>query len=213
MATQRFFRLSGLALVIGGVVSFVAQLGGAFFYGDTTSYANQPLYIVTNVVLAAATILVLLGLPGVYASRAKGFGVVGLIGAALIFIVGCTLGVFSALQSAIVLPDLATHVPSYANDSNLPPGFIALYLVASLFLVVGSVLLAIPLLRGRVSPRWPAFILLLTAVAVVVTTFLYNSASNSPVSSLIGAISPMILFVALAALGFQTWSHPTLDAD
>jgi uncharacterized membrane protein YadS len=78
---------------------------------------------------------------------------------------------------------------------------------------VGSVLLAIPLLRGRVSPRWPAFILLLTAVAVVVTTFLYNAASSSRVSSLIGVISPMILFVALAALGFQTWSHPTLDAD
>ena len=35
MNAQRFFRLSGPA--VGGVVSFVAQLGSAFFYGDMTS--------------------------------------------------------------------------------------------------------------------------------------------------------------------------------
>jgi hypothetical protein len=45
MDVQRFFRLSGLAALVGAVVSFVAQLGSAFFYGETTSYANKPLYL------------------------------------------------------------------------------------------------------------------------------------------------------------------------
>jgi hypothetical protein len=213
MATQRFFRLSGLALLIGGVVSFVTSFGGAFFYGQTTSYANQPLYIVTNVVLAAATILALLGLPGVYASRAQGFGVVGLVGAALIFTVGCIFGVFLNLVNAIVIPYLATDAPNLANNSNGPPGLFVLFIVGSIFSAVGPVLLAIPLLRGRVSPRWPAFVLLAGAVYGVVSFFVTNGPGSSLISNLLSAISPMILFVALAALGFQTWSHPTLDAD
>ena len=213
MTTQRVFRLSGLALVIGGVVDIVTSIGGGFFYGQTTSYANQPLYIVTNLVGAAATILLLLGLPGVYASRAKGFGVLGLVGAILIFLTGCMLGLFFSLLSAIVSPYLATHAPSLANDTNNGPvGFFVLFIASSIFLVVGSVLLAIPLLRGRVSPRWPAFILLAGAVYGVASFFLTNGPSNSLISSLIGAISPIFLFVAFVALGFQTWSHPTLDA-
>jgi hypothetical protein len=214
MATRRFFRLSGLVLAAGGAVSVATSFGGAFFYGQLTSYANQPLFVVTNIVAAAATVLLLLGLPGVYASRADSFGVVGLVGAALIFTQGCMLGIFVSLQSAIVDPWLATHVPSLANDmSNEPAGYFFVFVFGSIFLVVGSVLLAIPLLRARLSPRWPAFILLLAAVIGVVTFFIHNGTSNSLISLLIDQISPMILFVALAALGLQTWSHPTLDSD
>ena len=213
MDTQRFFRLSGLALVIGGVLSFVTSFGGAFFYGQTTSYANKPLYIVINYVAAAATILLLLGLPGVYANRAEGFGVVGLIGAILIFAAGCFFGVFFSLMSAVVFPYLATQAPSLANDNNGPAAIFVLFIGGSIFLSVGSVLLAIPMLRGRVSPRWPGFILMLTAVVGVVTFFATNGPGNSLISSFLGVISPMILFVALIALGFQAWSHPTPRAD
>ena len=208
MDTQRFFRLSGLALVIGGVVSFVFQLGSVFFYGDTTSYATQPLFITDNVVLAASTIVVLFGLPGVYASRAQGFGKIGLVGVALIFATGSTLGLFFPLLGAIVFPWLSTQAPSLANSSG-PPGFFPFFIIGSVFLVVGAVLLAIPLLRGRVAPRWAAFVLLLSAVAGVVSFFATAGPSNSLVSSLVGVISPILLFIAFIALGYETWRHPT----
>ena len=123
------------------------------------------------------------------------------------------LGVFLSLPGPIVSPYLATQAPSLANDTNGPPAFFLLFIVGSIFLAVGSVLLAIPLLSGRVSPRWPAFVLLVAAVVGVVSFFFINGPSNSLVSSLIGALSPMLFFVALAALGFQIWSRPTPSPD
>jgi hypothetical protein len=213
MNTQSFFRLSGLAALVGAVVSFVAQLGSAFFYGETTSYANKPIYLVVYLVGTVSTILLLIGLPGVFASRAQGFGTLGLVGFALIFTTGCILGLFLNLLSVIVTPYLATKAPSLANDTNGPPAFFALFIIGSVFLAVGCVLVAIPLLRRRVTPRWPAFVLLLTAVYGVVSFFVLNGPSNSLVSSLLGAVTPMLLFVALAALGYQTWSRPSSGSE
>jgi hypothetical protein len=207
MNAQSFFRLSGLALVVGSVVSFAFRLVSAFFYGNTTTYANQPLNIITDYVLAAATILLLLGLPGVYASRAQGFGVVGLVGMALVFTAGIMFGVFGNLEGAMVDPWLATQAPSLANGFG-PPPFFAYYNVEEVLLVVGSVLLAIPLLRGRVLPRWPGFAILLSVVVGVVSFFLFADASTLP-SSLGAKVPSLLLLVALAGLGYQSWSKAT----
>jgi hypothetical protein len=208
--TQSFFRLSGLALVVGGAVSFAFHIVSALYYGDTTAYANQPINIITEFVLAAASILLLLGLPGVYASRAQGFGIVGLIGMGLVFIAGIMLDVFANLWGAMVDPWLATEAPNLANGFG-PPAFFAFYNVQELILVVGSVLLAIPLLRRRVSPRWPAFALLLSVVIGVLTYF-FVAFPSSLASSLLSTVPSMLLLVALAGLGYQTWSKPTPGA-
>ena len=206
MNTQSFFRLSGLALVVGGVISFVCRLVSAFFYGDTTTYANQPINIIADYALAAASVLLLFGLPGVYASRAKGFGVVGLVGMALVFIAGIMLGVFGNLETAMVDPWLATQAPSLANGFG-PPPFFAFFNVEELLLVIGSILLAIPLLRGRVSPRWPGVALLLSVVVGPIGFFLF-SIPTTLASSLMGQVVPLLLLVALVGLGYHTWSKP-----
>jgi hypothetical protein len=209
MSTQGFFRLSGLALVGGSVLTIVFRIVSAFFYGDTTTYANQPMNIITDFALAAATILLLLGLPGVYASRAQGFGVVGLVGMALVFIAGMMLGVFGNLVGAMVDPWLATEAPDLANGFG-PPAFFAFFNVEELLLVIGSILLAIPLLRGQVSPRWPGIALLLSVVVGSVGFFLFAIPTNLA-SSLMGEVAPLLLLIALAGLGFQTWLKPTPD--
>jgi hypothetical protein len=210
MSTQRSFRLSGLAVVVGGVVSIVCQLVGAVYNGNTTTYAAQPIYITSEFALAAATALLLLGLPGIYASRARGFGVVGLVGMALLFIAGIMLGVFANLEDAMVTPWLAAQAPSLADGFG-PPPFFAFYNVQELASLSGSVLLAIPLLRRRVSPRWPAITLLLSA-GLGVVTFFFDAFPSNLASGLLVAVPPMLLLVALAALGYQTWTQPTPDS-
>lgn len=209
MSAQSFFRLSGLALVVGCVLSFAFRLVSAFFYGDTTSYANQPVNIITDFALAAATIVLLLGLPGVYASRAQGFGVLGLVGMVLIFIAGIMLGVFGNLETAMVDPWLATQAPSLANSFG-PPPFFAFFNVEEVLLVIGSILLAIPLVRGHVSPRWPGIALLLSVVVGSVGFFLF-AIPTTLASSLMGEVAPLLLLVALAGLGYQTWSKPAAE--
>ena len=209
MSTERFFGLSGLAVVIGGTVSIVCQLVGAFYNGNTTTYAAQPIYITSEFALAAATILLLLGLPGMYASRARGFGVVGLVGMALLFIAGVMLGVFSNLEDAMVTPWLAAQAPSLANGFG-PPPFFAFYIVQEIAFLSGSVLLAIPLLRRLVSPGWPGIALLLSA-GLGVVTFFFDAFPSNLASGLLVAVPPVLLLVALAALGYQTWTQPTPD--
>ena len=208
MNTQRFFRVSGLALVAGGALSFGFNVVSAFFYGDTTTYANQPLYIISEYAMAAATVLLLLGIPGVYASRAEGLGVIGLVGATLLFISSVMNDVFGNLWAAMVEPWLATEAPKLAGGFG-PPPFFAYYNVQELLLVVGSVLLAIPVLRKRVFPRWPGFVLL---VSVVVGIPIYFAAlPSSLASSFVYTLPTLLLLAAFVGLGYQTWSKPNAD--
>jgi hypothetical protein len=211
MSTQSYFRVSGLALVLGGLAGVVSHLVDSFFFGNTTAYANQPIHILNEFVLAAANILMLLGLSGVYGSRARGFGVTGLVGMALVFTSAVMIGVFGNLWGAMVEPWLATQAPNLANGFG-PPAFFAFYNVEEAALVLGSILLAIPLLRGRVSPRWAGVPLLLSVVIGVFTFFLGVDANTLGVS-LMDAVPYVLLLVALAALGYQTWAQPSPDTD
>jgi hypothetical protein len=207
MNIQSFYRMSGLAVVVGAGLSLVLRLINAFFYGATTSYANEPTYVITDYLLACATMLVLFGLPGVYASRAQGFGILGLVGIALIFIAGMMLGVFGNLVGAMVDPWLATQAPNLANGFG-PPPFFMFFNVEEVFLVIGSILLAIPLVRGQVTPRWVGVTLLISVVVGVAGFFLF-AIPTSLAASLLGEVAPLLLLVALAGLGFQAWSKPT----
>lgn len=200
---QSFVRLSGLALVVGSVVSVLLLLVGA-----TTAYITQPIYITSEYLGAAATVVLLLGLPGVCASRAQGFGVVGLIGMALVFTATIMVGVFANLYGAMVDPWLATEAPNLANGFGPPPLF-AYFNVAEVALVVGSVLVAIPMLRGRVSPRWPSIVLLLSVVIGVFFFFLIPSLTSTMATSLLAQVPTILLLAALAGLGHQAWSKPT----
>ncbi|HSS95319.1 MAG TPA: hypothetical protein VLR46_15200 [Candidatus Dormibacteraeota bacterium] len=204
LSAESFIRLSGLALVIGSAVSVVFLLVGALFNGD--------IYVTSQYLLAAATVLLLLGLPGVYASRAQGFGVVGLIGVAFVFIESEMVGVFGNLYGAMVDPWLATEAPKLASGFGPPPLF-AYYNVAEVALVVGCVLLAIPILRGRVSPRWPAIVLLLSVPIGVVLFFLIPSLTSTVATSLLAQVPAILLLAALAGLGYQAWSKPAVSAD
>ena len=63
------------------------------------------------------------------------------------------------------------------------------------------------MLRRRVSPRWPAFALLLS---VVVGVPIYFAAFPNPLAGSMAYTAPsLVLLVALVGLGYQTWSKPT----
>jgi hypothetical protein len=205
MSTRSFVRLSGLVLVTGAVISSVCLVIGGFFFAPPSSSANQPLNVIAEFALAGATILVLLGLPGVYASRARGFGITGLFGIALVFAAAAMADFFGNLYAAMVEPWLATQAPNLVDGFG-PPPFFAYYNIAEVLLVAGSILLAIPVLRGRVSPRWAGFALLLSVV-VGVGTFFFDAFPSSLASGLLTAAAPIMLLGALVGLGYQAWSE------
>jgi len=104
----------------------------------------------------------------------------------------------------IIFPYLAEQAPQIIADDTGPPGFFPFFILGTLAMVVGSLLLALSLLRGRLCPRWAGYALVGAAVLSVVS-FILN-APDSPVSSLntlVDLLSTDLLFLALGWLGYE----------
>ena len=203
--TSAFIRLSGLAVLLACAGNAVLE--------TVEGFAPQPGYIASQYAIGILTVVLLFGLPGVYASRAHGFGVAGLTGFVLIFAQSVMVGVFGNLYGAIVDPWLASEAPNLAQGFGPPPLF-AYYNIAEIALVLGTVLIAVPILQGRVSPRWAAVVLLIS-VPVGAVLFFYTPSlpGNSLAASLLSAVPEVLLWSALAGLGYKTWTMPTGTTD
>jgi hypothetical protein len=215
MSPTQLYKLSGLSLILGAVLSFVAGLLGAILFvgNDPTPYAGNALFMPINLISAAGAALLVLGLPGMYGRYAGGLGVVGLIGMVLVFVTGLMFGVFLNLLGALIIPYLVAHAPD-AMKGNGPPALLPFFIVGNVLFVVGDILLAIPMLRGRVQPRAVGYVLIGSAIFGIIgfgINFL-NAPSNVAVSVL-GFTAPLLLFVALGWLGLRMWSEESMGEE
>ncbi|MDR0360813.1 MAG: hypothetical protein LBJ87_15305 [bacterium] len=203
-------RSAGLPLLVGAALLFLAQIPQSVLFGgdDTTRYARQALWVPTNLVAVAGAILLLWGLPMLYANvRARGLGWMGSAGTFLLFIGGSMFGIFFSLMSAIFMPYLATRVPNLLSDSG-PAGLFPFFLVATIALILGSIFLAVPLVRGRAFSRWPGYVLLVSAAAGIVGFFLTGPGSTSVIGIAVEGLNSFLLFVGLGWLGYTMLSMP-----
>jgi hypothetical protein len=119
------------------------------------------------------------------------------------------LGLFLSLYGALVAPWLADQAPSLvAASAPLPAGVVVAFGAGLLAELVGTVLLAIPFVRGRVRPRWVGYLLpaaaLLTVAGVVVAP---SGPAADLAVNLLSNLGPVLLMVALGALGARMWSE------
>ena len=115
-------------------------------------------------------------------------------------------GVFLSLYSVLVVPWLAEKAPALVSAAApLPTGIIA-FIIGLVAEFVGSVLLAIPFMRGRVQRRWVGSMLPAAAFLRVVGSFIAPSgpAPNLAIN-LLSNLGPMLLLVALGYLGLRMW--------
>lgn len=204
-------RVAGWPLLIGAALMFLAQISQTVLFGgnDTAHYVQHSLFVPTNLVTAAGAILALWGLPLLTTtSRGQGLGWLGRTGSFLIFIGGAMLGVFFGLVGAILTPYLATRTPGLFGN-NGPASLFAFFLVASVALFLGSIFLAVPLVRGRALSRWPGYALLVSAAFGVVSFILTGPGSSSEIGIIVSGLNPLLLFVGLGWLGLLLVSRPT----
>ena len=71
------FRWCGMALIAGGVLMVVATLLHPVRGTATTIVASEPQLVAAHLVYTLAWLLVLLGLPGLYAAQRGGMGRLG----------------------------------------------------------------------------------------------------------------------------------------
>ena len=84
MSSTTLFRLSGLALILGALLSVVSVL----FTGDATGMDqyNNPLFLPARLGQIVGGLLILIGLPGLYVRQAERAGKLGFAGFVMTFL-------------------------------------------------------------------------------------------------------------------------------
>jgi hypothetical protein len=195
-------RLSCWAAVVGAAITIVAVLMVVVTISGPTldvKTAQSPAFLAANLLSTVGALLLVYGLPGVFARWREGWGRTGLAGIALLSLAAIILS-FVSLLAAIVDPWLAEKAPELVKDPG-PPLFFAISFTSLAALSAGTILMAIPILRRRVGPRWIGF--LLVASAVMYPVYIYAAlSSTSVVLSLVGSLSPICFLVAVGSLGY-----------
>lgn len=217
---RQIFRISGFSLLTGAVV-FVLHIAlrSVITAGsDATTFARESLWLLINVLGIVGAVLVLLGLPAMYARTSALFGMSGFIGMVLLAIAWMFVGLFLSLYSVLILPWLADRAPSLIVASEpLPVTFVIAFAIGLVAWLAGSVLLAVPFLRKRVPPTWVGYTLVASGVWMVIgNLFIAPSgpASNLAVN-LLSNLGPVLLLIGIAYLGYRMLSehYPTVVKD
>ena len=216
MTSAQLFRISGLALVSGAgafgihLVARSVVTAGA----DPTVLYQEALWALVSALGVAGAVLVLLGLPALCARIAGPAGRLGLAGVVLLALAWMVLGLFLSLYSLLVAPWLAAGAPALvATGAPLPAGIVLAFLAALVAEAVGMVLLALPFLRGRTAPRWIGYLLPAAALLTLAGTVLAPSGPAANLATNLATnLGPVLLMVALGALGVRMWAEPAPGA-
>lgn len=167
MSKSSLYRLSGIALFVGTTLSALGFLLKPEVGRGLNLYFN-PLYRPSSLITFSGAILMLMGLPGMYAYQADQVGKFGLITFIIAFIGLMILEIGTGLLYAFVPPLLASN-PATQFLVNNPKGggfegqlgvaFLIYFLIGMLGSNLGGLLYGIATFRARVFPRYAAFLI------------------------------------------------------
>jgi len=196
MSSTQLFRLSGISLLLGAVVSVIA--GILTFFVDTSYTASlstfrSPLWSTYYSLFFVALALILLGLPALYLRQAgRRGGVLGLVGVFLIvlgnFLLMAMIGYFVS-----ILPLLAAKAPQVINAA-FESGFGIFPLGGTAFGLIGLILLGIAVIRSRVFPPFVGILLIASVVLSLVAFFLQSGDLLAAIIGLLGTTSAAIAY-------------------
>ncbi len=198
MASPTFFRLSGLALLVGGLVFAIAQAITVFVPGPLGPSGPPPVWDLW--ISAVGGLILLIGLPALYTVQSKQAGMVGLLGSISIFVAFLLLSVVLAIITAI---ELVTSVQPPSTGQPQPPLSLLIILpIGMVLLIAGSILFGIATLRTRAFESWAVWAFMVLPVLLAITFFLPFAAQ---IFGVIAVILFMLLFVWFGyKLAFQT---------
>lgn len=205
-----YLKFGGWTLLVGGTMGVIGQL---LHIGDTPdTLAGIPDFVQTavstHVLLAWASVLILLGMPAMYMRQAERLNKWGWIGFPLLFI-GIILEIFHGPVQIISYPIIYDHVKDaetlkVVNDQvfNLMidqyPLTLAVLIPLMPTLLIGLLLLGISTIKARVLPKW-AGVLTLVALALLIGGRFVPNINVFPLVHLVFAT-----FGGLLAFGKQT---------
>ena len=172
MSSTILFRLSGLSLLLGGLLAVVSLIHPNASSG--LEYLSDPRTVPAHLLGLTAVLLIMLGLPGLYAGQAERAGVLGLVGTVAVFFCVALLDGTHNVIDSMVRPALAT-LPEAAPllteggplDSAMEAGPLGtIVAVAGPVFLLGMIVLGIATIRARVLPRWVGTLPIVAALFV-----------------------------------------------
>lgn len=175
MSFKILYRLSGFALLFGSLLAVLfTVMQFLLFPGGTPDRYTSPLWQPILLLMVLGLLLIVAGLPGMYARQAERAGWLGLVGFAL---TGFAVLLFAAVSAlyALIIPLLDVHtqllLTGYsnltANGGRIPP-LLVLLLVAVVLVSVGTFLLGLATTRAGVLPRVAGVSFIVAGLAALV---------------------------------------------
>jgi hypothetical protein len=195
MSSITSYRLCGIALLLGSVLSIVYYLSEAFITGNDLASLTSPVSLIGSIISFIGSVLVLLGLPGMYARQAQRAGILGLLGFLFVWYVTLFQGIVIPFTNVTFIPLLASHSVGLSVVTTPPPTWTPFSIASMISEVLGILLLAIATWRARVFPHWTAWLLIATLLVGVVSfvPFIPEALSN---------LTAIIASAAVAGFGY-----------
>jgi len=157
--------------MVGGALLIVSDFLELLLVGyELDEAATTGIYGGVTVLTLLGTVLLLVGLVGLYAGQSEAVGLLGLVGFLVSFL-GNALVAGAVWEATFVVPWLAWEAPELLDEE--PMGWLALGFVLSYTLAgAGAILFGVATMRARVFPRAAAVLLIIGVVPVAVWNFL-----------------------------------------
>jgi len=185
MSAREFYRLGGLALIIGGLLTATAHVLHIEAPADPArlahyAHVSQPIHLL----LFAGGVLVLLGWFAHFALQSVRSGVLGLLGFLTLFFGILFADLLHCVLEFSIFPLLIESVPyatpALAENVYRSTPFALLQNAGQILVVVGVPLSALSILRSHVLPAWSAVPMAITAVLMIMSVLPWTSGMAGP---------------------------------
>lgn len=197
-------RWSGLALVAGGLLLAVATALHPSRETPATILQAEVRLVAAHVLFTLSSLLVLLGLPGLYGAKSVRMGRLGLAGFLLAF-TGTTLIAVSG-NFGFIAPVLAAESPETIDAINVYLPVVALNGAAFGGFVVGFVLFGMAMAKSATLPRASGLLVAVGAPFQVVGFAVAQTVA--PALWTVAVLGSVALGAGLAWPGYQLWQNP-----
>ncbi len=208
MLSKTLFRLSGAVLLVGALL---AALGGLIAPRDLVDGARylSPLYLPSSILKLFGSLMVLIGLPGMYAYQANRTGKLGLISFVMTFLGLLIVNVSIGALFTFIVPMLAAN-PATGSPGVLDwilqgraIGYSAYFLTGILLTILGLLLLGVAILRAKKFARG-------AGVLIIIGVLLGFGGGFLPwdIGLITEAIGMPLVFLGLAGCGYTLLRTP-----
>ena len=197
-------RGAGMVLAAGGVLLVVGTLLHPSQETPGTILETEVRLVGSHAVSVVSYVLVLLGLPALYAAESQRMGRLGLTGFLMAFAGTALLAISSMF--GFFAPVLAAEAPPTLDAINVYLPVVVFNAFAVVGFIAGFGILGVSMARSRVIPRWSGIL-----VAVGAPLFLVGAAIAllvSPTFWFVTILGSLALGSGLAWSGYRMWANP-----